>query len=69
MTESDRLHELLRAAFPEPGGRHSRDVWPAVVARLAAPVKPSWPDILLAAAIVTALALIPGGLFLLAYHL
>jgi len=69
MTDDDRLRALLGSAFPETSLPPAPDLWPSVVARLTAPVKPSWLDVGLVAAIVTALAMVPGWLLLLAYHL
>jgi len=66
----DELRSLLRSALrevdvSEPG----RDLWPRVVQRLDSRPVPHWIDLVLAAAIVTLLAIVPQWFFILAYHL
>ena len=69
MMDDRRLQELLRSVFPPtPDAGLSRNLWPSVVSRVRAPVRVSWIDITLAAVLATLLMLVPGGLWLLAYH-
>lgn len=70
MTEDDRLQHMLRSALPPAAGqRPSRDLWPLVVNRIQAPLRPSWFDISLAAVVTILLMMRPEWLLLLAYHL
>jgi hypothetical protein len=70
MTDDRRLQHLLRAALP-PAADHgpSRDLWPLVVSRIQAPMRRSWLDMSLAAAVAVVLLLFPEWLLVLAYHL
>lgn len=66
----DELRLLLRSALPEVDERApARDLWPQVVHRVESRPAPHWLDVVLAAAIVTALVLAPQWFFVLAYHL
>ena len=70
MTDDDRLQHLLSSALPPVAGQGpSRDLWPLVVNRILAPVRPSWFDISLAAFVAILLMVFPEWLLLLAYHL
>jgi hypothetical protein len=70
VTDDDRLHHLLRSAFPPIADQEpSRDLWPLVVNQIHAPVRRSWFDISLAAVIAILLMMFPEWLSLLAYHL
>ncbi len=70
MIDDDRLQHLLRSAFPRTADQEpSRDLWPLIVNRIHAPVRRSWLDISLAAAIAIVLMMFPEWLLLLAYHL
>lgn len=70
MMNDTQLHQWLRSALPptEPEPP-ARDLWPAVLEREHAPVRWSWVDCGLAAALVSVLAMFPDWLWLLAYHL
>jgi hypothetical protein len=66
----DEIGVLLRSALPEVDARApARDLWPQVVDRIDSRPSPHWFDIVLAAAVITLLALVPQWFFLLAYHL
>lgn len=70
----ERLRSLLRSAFPNPGSdKPSRDLWPSIVRRIEAPAAWSWVDtsvvVGVAAGVAITLAIFPGALLLLAYHL
>jgi hypothetical protein len=66
----DELRSLLRSAMPEIDARApARDLWPQVVHRIESRPSPHWLDIVLAATVITLLALVPQWFFILAYHL
>jgi hypothetical protein len=66
----DEIGLLLRSALPEVDARTpARDLWPQVVHRIESRPSPHWLDIVLAAAVITLLALVPQWFFILAYHL
>jgi hypothetical protein len=70
----ERLRSLLRSAFPNPEcDKPSRDLWPSIVRRIEAPAAWSWVDtsvvVGVAAGVAITLAILPGALLLLAYHL
>jgi hypothetical protein len=67
--KDDELGLLLRSALAEVDSAPTRDLWPQVVRRVETRPAPHWLDLVLAAGIVTALALVPQWFFLLAYHL
>jgi hypothetical protein len=70
MNDDERLQQLLRSAFTEPGGdRRARDLWPDVVERIERPPAWTWVDMGVAAIVATALLLFPEGVFVLSYHL
>ena len=70
MTEDDRLVKLLREAMPVTTARDlTRDLWPLIVARAHPPARWSWLDLGIAAAVVVALLLRPGWLWLIVYHM
>ena len=70
MIDDRRLQHLLRAAVrPVADGEPSRDLWPLVVSRVQAPMRRSWLDVSLAAAVAVVLLIFPEWLLVLAYHL
>ena len=76
MTHEDRLRHLVRAAMPPVASDEPpRDLWPRIVPgrRPAGASRhertATWVDVLLAAAALGALLLLPGSFGLLAYHL
>jgi hypothetical protein len=71
MTEDLRLESLIRSALPPASATMpSRDLWPSVADRIAAPVvRWSWFDTGLAVGVTIALFLFPQTLLPLAFHL
>jgi hypothetical protein len=70
MMTDEQLTDLLRHTTPPTADvAPSRDLWAAVVARTQEPVGWTWIDLSMAAALLTALALQPQWLWLLAYQL
>lgn len=70
MTDSDSLARLLRSAIPPiADSLPRRDLWTAVTGQSRVRDKWSWIDLGIAAAAALALTLLPGSLWLLAYHL
>jgi hypothetical protein len=70
MTEEDRMAKRLREALPiTETSRPSRDLWPEIVSRAHRPVRWSWLDLGIAAAVAILLWLRPEWLRALAYHL
>jgi hypothetical protein len=66
----DEIGLLLRSALPEVDAHApDHDLWPQIVHRVESPPSPHWLDIVLAAAVVALLVLVPQWLFVLAYHL
>ena len=72
MTDAE-LVSLLRSSLPPASDTRNADLWPRLLARAAAPPAWSWLDAGLAAAVVagilTALAIRPDWILMLAYHL
>lgn len=70
MNDEIALRRMLREALPPVLDRTpSRDCWPSVVDRRRAARRWPWLDFGVAAAVVLALSLFPGWLWLLVYHL
>ena len=70
MTEYDDLSALLQQALPPVEDRPpARDLWPDVLGCRPPAPDWTWVDLGAAAAIVILLALFPGCLWLLLYHL
>jgi hypothetical protein len=70
MMDHEAIARLLRSAMPPaPDSLPARDLWPAVAGHSWASEAWSWIDLGVAAATALALALFPGFLWLLAYHL
>ena len=68
MTDEERLKTLLRAALPPVStDGPSRDLWPAIRTRTP-PVRWSWIDLGLAAAVSAVCVWQPGWFVWLAYH-
>ena len=66
----EQLQRLLQSALPRlDRDDEPRDAWPVIVERIDA--RPAWSliDSALAAAVITALLIVPEWLFLLALHL
>jgi len=73
-SEYDRIERLLKQSLPptgnQPGAELPRDLWPAMLQRLSESsfVVP-WFDWVLLAALVVCVAVFPGAIPILLYHL
>ncbi len=72
--EQERIKQLLKNSLPPISGRVAaelrRDLWPAMLKRLAArPTKVPWFDWVLLAAVAAWLVFFPGAIPVLLYHL
>ena len=72
MTErrDEELHRLLKESFPRMNAEPRRDLWPAMLEKLAGQERrPPWYDWALAGAMVGAVAFFPHLVLVLFYHL
>ena len=70
--DQERIDQLLKMTLPPmgAGGEPWRDLWPAMLTRLEArPVAVPWFDWALLAAAAACLAIFPGAIPVLLYHL
>ena len=69
--DQERIDQLLKTSLPPMGGGEPRrDLWPAMLTRLEArPAAIPWFDWALLAAAAACLAIFPGAIPVLLYHL